>query len=39
MNNTDVYGGVLENVPAQELIAAGAIVPPKVAVRDQSHPH
>ena len=30
MNNTDVYGGVLENVPAQELIAAGAIVPPKV---------
>ena len=30
MNNTDVYGGVLENVPAQELIKAGAIVPPKV---------
>ena len=30
MNNTDVYGGVLENVPAQELIEAGAIVPPKV---------
>ncbi len=30
MNNTDVYGGVLENVPAQELIASGAIVPPKV---------
>ena len=26
----DVYGGVLENVPAQELIKAGAIVPPKV---------
>jgi superfamily II DNA or RNA helicase len=30
MNNSDVYGGVLENVPAKELIAAGAIVPPKV---------
>jgi superfamily II DNA or RNA helicase len=30
MNNTDVYGGTLCNVPAQELIAAGAIVPPKV---------
>ena len=30
MNNTDVWGGVLCNVPAQELIASGAIVPPKV---------
>jgi len=30
MNNTDVYGGVLCNVPAQELISGGAIVPPKV---------
>ena len=30
MNNTDVYGGVLCNVPAQELIASGAIVPPRV---------
>ena len=30
MNNSDVYGGVLCNVPAQELIASGAIVPPKV---------
>jgi len=30
MNNTTIWGGVLENVPAQELIAAGAIVPPKV---------
>ena len=27
MNNTDVYGGTLCNVPAKELIAAGAIVP------------
>ena len=32
MNNTDVYGGVLENVPAQELIAAGAIVPLKLCL-------
>lgn len=30
MNNSTVWGGVLENVKAQELIAAGAIVPPKV---------
>ena len=30
MNNSDVYGGTLCNVPAQELIKAGAIVPPKV---------
>ena len=30
MNNTDVYGGVLCNVPAQELINSGAIVPPRV---------
>ena len=30
MNNTSVWGGVLENVAAQELIEAGAIVPPKV---------
>ena len=30
MNNTAVYGGVLENVPAQELIKSGAIVPPKI---------
>ena len=30
MNNTTVWGGILENVPAQELIASGAIVPPKV---------
>ena len=30
MNNTTIWGGVLENVPAQELIAAGAIVPPRV---------
>ena len=30
MNNTDVYGGVLCNVPAKELIEAGAIVPPRV---------
>ena len=30
MNNSEVWGGVLENVKAQELIAAGAIVPPKI---------
>ena len=30
MNNTNIYGGVLENVPAQELVSSGAIVPPKV---------
>ena len=30
MNNTNIYGGVLENVPAQELVASGSIVPPKV---------
>ena len=30
MNNTDVYGGTLCNVPAQELIEAGAIVPPRI---------
>ena len=30
MNNTDVYGGTLCNVPAKELIAAGAIVPPRI---------
>lgn len=30
MNNSDVYGGTLCNVPARELIDAGAIVPPKV---------
>ncbi|AHB80902.1 RNA-DNA + DNA-DNA helicase [Synechococcus phage S-MbCM100] len=30
MNNTSVYGRTLCNVPAAELIAAGAIVPPKV---------
>ena len=30
MNNTDVYGNTLCNVPAQELIEAGAIVPPRI---------
>ena len=30
MNNSSVWGRTLCNVPAQELIAAGAIVPPKV---------
>jgi len=30
MNNSDVYGGTLCNVPAQELIEAGAIVPPRI---------
>lgn len=30
MNNTDVYGNTLCNVPAQELISSGAIVPPRI---------
>ena len=30
MNNSSVWGTVLENVKAQELIESGAIVPPKV---------
>ena len=30
MNNVDVYGNTLCNVPAQELIASGAIVPPRI---------
>ena len=30
MNNLDVYGPVLCNVPAPELIEAGAIVPPQI---------
>ena len=30
MNNTSIYGGVLESTPAPELIANGSIVPPKV---------
>ena len=30
MNNVDVYGNTLCNVPAQELISSGAIVPPRI---------
>ena len=30
MNNTKVWGQTLESVPAQELIEAGAILPPKI---------
>ena len=30
MNNTQVYGQVIENVPAPELINNGSIIPPKV---------
>tara|TARA_B100002019_G_scaffold142375_1_gene122712 strand:+ start:3613 stop:4839 length:1227 start_codon:yes stop_codon:yes gene_type:complete len=43
MNNSQVWGQTLENVPAKELIAAGAILPPKVVpfktdrVRDKSN--
>ena len=32
MNNEEVYGKVLEQVPAPELIDAGVILPPKVVV-------
>ena len=39
MNNTDVYGGVLENVPAQELIKQVQSCPQSCAFRDQSYPH
>jgi len=45
MNNSDVYGGVLCNVPAPELIEQGAIVPPTVVpfetdlLRDNSNAH
>ncbi len=31
MNNSSVYGGILENTPAPELIAMGKIVPPKLS--------
>lgn len=31
MNNSTVYGGILENTPAPELIAAGKILPPKLS--------
>lgn len=34
MDNSEVWGGVLENVPAPELIAGGAIVPPQVVPFD-----
>jgi len=30
MNNTDVYGSNIISIPAQELIDAGSIIPPKV---------
>ena len=30
MNNTDVFGGVLESTAAPELISSGSIVPPVV---------
>jgi hypothetical protein len=30
MNNTDVYGNNIISIPAQELIEAGSIIPPKV---------
>ena len=30
MNNTDVYGSKIISIPAQELIDAGSIIPPKV---------
>ena len=33
MNDTDVYGQVLINVPAPELIEGGYILPPKVVVK------
>jgi len=32
MNNVEVYGKVLEQVPAPELVDAGVILPPKVVV-------
>ena len=32
MNNREVYGDILERVPAPELVAGGYIVPPKVKV-------
>ena len=33
MNNEYVYGKVLEQVPAPELIMSGTILPPKVIVK------
>ncbi len=47
MNNEVVYGTVLETVPAQELIASGSILPPKVVpfetsmhfTREKQHVH
>ena len=30
MNNTEVYGEIIENTPAPELIANGSIIPPKL---------
>ena len=30
MNNTSVYGNNIISIPAQELIDAGSIIPPKV---------
>lgn len=34
MNNTDVYGQKIINIPAQELIDVGSIIPPKVEVHE-----
>ena len=33
MNDTDVYGQVLANIPAPELVEGGYILPPKVVVK------
>ena len=33
MNDTAVYGQVLVNVPAPELVEGGYILPPKVVVK------
>jgi len=37
MNNTDVYGSNIISIPAQELIDAGSIIPPKVEVFEHQH--
>ena len=33
MNDTEVYGQVLANIPAPELVEGGYILPPKVVVK------
>lgn len=35
MNNVMVYGKVLENITAQELIETGSIIPPQIVVHEQ----